>query len=166
MRRLILMRHAKSSWAEAGQDDALRPLNPRGRWAAAALGRWLKAAGYRPEHALVSTAVRAQETWADVAAAFGAVPMTPLAGLYHAQPEVMLEALRHAPDAAVVLMLGHQPGIGAFGRKLLADLPEDPGFARFPTGATAVIDFDTDAWSHTGWGSGRCAVFVVPRSLD
>jgi phosphohistidine phosphatase len=72
MRRLILMRHAKSSWADPGQRDLDRPLNKRGRHAAGALGAWLKRRGYAPGHALVSTARRAQETWAGVVAATGA----------------------------------------------------------------------------------------------
>ena len=66
MRRLILMRHAKSSWADPGQRDLDRPLNKRGRRSAALVGGWLKRKGYRPDQALVSSARRAQETWSGV----------------------------------------------------------------------------------------------------
>lgn len=166
MRRLILMRHAKSSWADAGQADVERPLNPRGRRAAEALGRWLAAAEFTPELALVSTAVRAQETWKGVAAALGEVEMTPLPALYHASPEAMLELLRDAADARVVLMIGHQPGIGGFGRRMLAHPAKDPEFGRWPTGGTAVIDFDVEDWSGAGWGAGRLTDSVVPRALE
>ena len=78
----------------------------------------------------------------------------------------MLAVLRAAPDVERVLMLGHQPGIGAFAERLLAEAPDDPDFAKFPTGATAVIDFDVPAWPEVGWGGGRLADFVVPRSLS
>ena len=42
----------------------------------------------------------------------------------------------------------------------------DPAFDKFPTGATAVIDFDADAWSAVGWGTGRLVDFVVPSLLE
>jgi phosphohistidine phosphatase len=166
MRRLILMRHAKSSWADPGQRDLDRPLNKRGRKGAALVGAWLKAGTYRPEAALVSSARRAQETWAGVVTATGAAPTTYLPELYHAAAETMLGVLRAAPDAATVLILGHQPGIGSFARRLLADPPASKGFAKYPTAATAVIDFDVAEWAAVGWGAGRLVDFVVPRDLD
>ena len=166
MRRLILMRHAKSSWADPGQRDLDRPLSKRGRRAAGLLGGWLKAKGYRPDQALVSTARRAQETWAGVVAAAGAAPTSYVPEIYHAAPETLLAVLRSAPDVERVLLLGHQPGIGSFARRLLADPPGDADFAKFPTGATAVIDFAADRWSEVGWETGRLADFTVPRRLE
>jgi phosphohistidine phosphatase len=166
MRRLILMRHAKSSWAEPNQRDLDRPLNKRGRRAAGLIGGWLKARGHRPDRALVSSARRAQETWAGVVAGVGAAETSYLPELYHAGPEAMLAALRRAPDADAVLMLGHQPGIGPFAARLLADPPGDADFAKYPTAATAVIEFDLDDWAAADWGTGRLVDFVVPRSLE
>jgi phosphohistidine phosphatase len=166
MRRLILMRHAKSSWADPGQRDLDRPLSKRGRRSAGLIGVWLKRKGYRPERALVSSARRAQETWAGIVAKAGAAPTSYLPELYHAGPEAMLEALRRTSEAGCVLMLGHQPGIGVFARRLLADPPEDADFAKYPTGAAAVIDFDVAAWLEVGWERGRLAEFVVPRALE
>jgi phosphohistidine phosphatase len=166
MRRLIVMRHAKSSWADPGQRDLDRPLSKRGRRAADGLGGWLKAKGYRPGQALVSTARRAQETWARVVAVAGAAPTSYVPEIYHAAPETLLAVLRAAPDADCVLLLGHQPGIGEFARRLLAEVPADGDFAKFPTGATAVIDFTADGWSEVGWGGGRLADFVVPRRIE
>ena len=64
MRRLILMRHAKSSWADPGQRDFDRPLNARGVRSAPLLGAWLRERGHVPDAALVSTARRTRETWA------------------------------------------------------------------------------------------------------
>jgi len=166
MRRLILMRHAKSSWADPGQRDLDRPLNKRGRRAAGLLGGWLKGKGYLPGQALVSTARRAQETWGGVAAVTGAAPTASVPEIYHAAPETLLAVLRAAPDADRLLLLGHQPGIGSFARRLLAHDLSDPVFDKFPTGATAVIDLDAEAWSEVGWGKGRIVDFVVPRLLE
>ncbi len=166
MRRLILMRHAKSSWADPGQRDLDRPLNKRGRKAAALVGGWLKAGGYLPEQALVSAARRAQETWAGVVTVVKPAPTTYVPELYHAAPEAMLAVLQAAPDVGTVLLLGHQPGIGSFARRLLVAPPEDEGLAKFPTAAVAVIDFDADDWGSVGWGAGRLVDFVVPRALE
>ncbi|MBA3323860.1 MAG: histidine phosphatase family protein, partial [Rhodobacteraceae bacterium] len=83
MRRLILMRHAKSSWADPEQPDFERPLNSLGKRGAAAVGAWLAERGIVPQAALVSASVRTQETWAQLGPAFADVPMTPLQGLYH-----------------------------------------------------------------------------------
>jgi phosphohistidine phosphatase len=166
MRRLILMRHAKSSWDDPAQRDLDRPLNKRGRGAAALLGTWLKRTGYAPDRALVSSARRAQETWAGVVARAGAAPTSYVPELYHAGPESMLETLQRAGEGGCVLIVGHQPGIGGFARQLLAEPPEDAAFAKFPTGATAVIDFDAEDWGAVAWGTGRLADFVVPGALE
>ncbi len=166
MRRLILMRHAKSSWADPSQRDLDRPLSKRGRRNAALIGAWLKRKGYRPEQALVSTARRAQETWAGVVGAAGAAPTSYLPEIYRAGPEALLAVLQAAPDVATVLILGHQPGIGSFAGRLLAAPPADPDFAKFPTGATAVIDLDIAAWPEAAWESGRLGDFAVPRGLE
>jgi hypothetical protein len=62
MRRLYLLRHAKSSWEDVGLADHDRPLAPRGRRAAKAIGRHLRDSGIEPELVLCSSARRAQET--------------------------------------------------------------------------------------------------------
>ena len=166
MRRLILTRHAKSSWAEPGLRDLDRPLNKRGRRATALIGRWLDEHGYLPDQALVSSARRTQETWAGVVAVAGPRETRYLPELYHAGPDTLLDIVQRAPDVPCVLVLGHQPGIGAFATRLLAEPPTDADFAKYPTGATAVIDFDTPAWPDVAWGTGRLVAFVAPRALE
>ena len=166
MRRLILMRHGKSSWSDPGLRDHDRPLSKRGKRGAAAIAGWLKAKGYLPDHALVSNARRTQETWAGVVKVTGPAPTAYVPELYGAGEDAVLEVLRAAPDVETLLVLGHQPGIGACAARLLASPPGDADFAKYPTAATAVIDFDLDAWSEAGWGRGKLADFVVPRALE
>lgn len=165
MRRLILMRHAKSDWSGPGQRDHDRPLNGRGRRNAGAVGAWLAGRGLVPDAALVSSAARTQETWARLGPDFAGVPKTDRRELYHAAPEVMLAELRAAPDAQTVLMLGHQPGIGALARDLLAEAPGEPAYAKYPTLATAVIAFDAADWASAAPGTGRLEAFVTPAML-
>ena len=61
---------------------------------------------------------------------------------------------------------GHQPGLGTFAWRLLGNPPDDPDFAKYVTGATAIIDFDVDDWPEIDWETGRLADFVAPRSLE
>lgn len=166
MRRLILMRHAKSSWSDQSQRDLDRPLNKRGRRSAAVIGGWMAEKGYLPDLALVSSARRTQETWAGIVAAAGPAETTYVPELYHAGPDTMLEVLGRAGDAGCVLILGHQPGIGAFAAQVLSAPAADPEFARYPTCATTVVDLDIDDWTATRWGSGRLVDFIVPRTLE
>lgn len=163
--RLILLRHAKSRAAEPGQGDRARPLNDRGRRDAAAIGQWLRDGEYLPDRALVSTAVRAQETWSRVAAVIGARPTPPSPQIYLAEPAALLAALRTQADAQTLLLLGHQPGIGALARDLLRAPPPDAAFAKYPTAAAAVIGFDMARWADVTWRTGALIDFSVPRAL-
>ena len=86
--------------------------------------------------------------------------------LYHAGPDTMLAVLHRAGGSGLRAVLGHQPGIGAFAARLLPDPPPEPEFAKYPTGATAVIDFDVADWSAVAWSRGRLVDFVVPRALE
>ena len=164
--RLILTRHAKSSWDDPTQADHDRPLNERGRRSARELGDWLASRGYEPEEVLCSTALRTRETWETAAAA--PLEVRPLLryepGLYHASPEKMLQLLRTA-SAPTVMMVGHNPGIAEFAQRLVAHPPATPDFQRYPTGATLVVDFDAPDWASVGFGSGVAADFVVPREI-
>ena len=165
MRRLILMRHAKSSWADPGKADIDRPLNERGRRSAPLVAAWLRDRGYRVDAALISSSARTQETWALAAPALGYAVPSVMPALYHAGIAEMLEALRTAPDVETVLMLGHMPVIGDLARLLVMTAPEDPDFDRYPTAATAVLEFDVADWADVGPGTGHLAAFAVPRAL-
>ena len=84
--------------------------------------------------------------------------------LYLAEPEEMLTALQGA-TGKVVMMLGHNPGTAYNAQGLVAHPPAHPRFNHYPTGATTVIDFDTDDWDQVDWNQGRVVDFVAPRDL-
>ena len=164
-KRLILTRHAKSSWDDPLMPDHDRPLNERGKAAAADLGQWLASRGYVPGEVLCSDALRTRKTWSGIAPALPGTPVLELKpALYHAGPDVMLAVLRHA-TADTVMMIGHNPGIAEFAAKLVARPPQNPEFARYPTGATLVADFAIDSWEQLGWGSGVADDFIIPREI-
>ena len=165
--RLILTRHAKSSWKHSGLDDHDRPLNRRGRESAASIGRWLSNKGYSPDLVLSSTSARTCETWERMSGEFECgVKILKVASLYHSDPENILSEIRESETAGTVLVLGHNPGIGETAKMLAALPPNQSEFGRYPTAATTVFDFDIPNWSRANWGIGRISDFIVPRMLN
>jgi phosphohistidine phosphatase len=165
MKRLILTRHAKSSWDDPATPDHDRPLNARGKAAAAELGVWLASRGYVPGEVLCSDALRTRKTWSGLAPALPGTPILHLKpALYHAGPDVMLAVLRHATEDCV-MMIGHNPGMAEFAARLVAHPPLNDEFSRYPTGATMVCEFTTDNWASVGFGQGATVDFVVPSEI-
>lgn len=164
-KRLILTRHAKSSWDDPMTPDHDRPLNERGKLASADLGAWLASRGYVPDEVLCSDALRTRKTWSGIAPALPGTPILVLKpALYHAPADVMLAVLRRATGDCV-MMIGHNPGIADFAARIVAQPPLNPEFRRYPTGATLVASFEIDDWSQVGFGMGSVRDFVVPREL-
>jgi phosphohistidine phosphatase len=163
--RLILTRHAKSSWAAAAMDDHERPLNRRGEKSALAVGKWLVKRGHVPDLALISSSQRTRQTWAYVSKAFDPAPEATFSdALYHAEPSGLMEELRKT-SAQSVMMIAHNPGIAFFAQGLVATLPGDARFERFPTAATAVVDFEAADWDAVAWNTGRVTDLVFARDL-
>jgi phosphohistidine phosphatase len=166
MRRLILLRHAKSDWPD-GVADADRPLAPRGKEAAPKMAAYLAAQGLIPDRVLVSPARRTQETWDLVKSVLGAVADETVPQIYEAPVSRLLDVVQAIPDeAATVLMIGHNPGF-----QDLARLLSKPGEARralskkYPTAAIAVIDVSAESWAKVEAGEGTVERFVTPKSL-
>ena len=141
---VTLVRHAKSSWEDPTLADHDRPLNRRGRLAAADMaGRALRE-GWSPDLLLTSTAVRACETAAFFQRAFDLPDrrVQTMAGLYNASPETLLKCIRAIPpDADDVLVFAHNPGL----EDLAATLAGRP--VHFPTCAVARFACAAEAWA-------------------
>lgn len=160
-RTLILMRHAKSSWDDYTLTDHDRPLNKRGQRSAKALGAWLASKPWQPDQALVSTATRTRETFVGLGLSLDGEFTR---SLYHADAAEMQLVLETAVGETV-LMIGHNPGISLFAQDMVKTAPKHPRFADFPTGATAVIEFDIQSWGAVDTHTGRVLDFVIPREL-
>jgi phosphohistidine phosphatase len=169
-RRLLLLRHAKSSWDDAALDDFDRPLAPRGRKAAARMGRHLGQREPVADLVLCSSAARAVETWARVAERFASPPpLRHLKSLYLAPPSRLLAALRRLDDGIrTALLVGHNPGLQALALGLAA---EDGGArrvrlaAKFPTAALAVFEV-SGPWAELAPGNARLADLTLAREID
>jgi phosphohistidine phosphatase len=161
VKRLWLLRHAKSSWDDPGLADHDRPLAPRGRKAGKRVRRWAAEHEVRPDLVLCSTAVRARATLDLVAPALGAPEVEIEGGLYHAWADDLLERLRVvAPDLESVLMIGHNPGLHNLAALLAPPAPE-----AFPTGALAELLIDIADWKDLQPGGAELSRLVVPREL-
>ncbi|MFF7791743.1 histidine phosphatase family protein [Streptomyces sp. NPDC007991] len=167
LRRLVVLRHAKSAWPLDVADHE-RPLAPRGRRDAPAVGRALAAADCLPDLALCSTAVRARQTWELAAAEWGTPPPVRFdRRLYAASPAGLL-AVVHEVSAEVetLLLIGHNPGLEELVLALAGDGLDDTlerVRTKFPTSAVAVLSWHGTTWRALAPGTALLTSVTVPR---
>jgi phosphohistidine phosphatase len=170
-RRLILVRHAKSSYPH-GVPDYGRPLAGKGRRNAQAAGRWFVQEGPRLSLVLCSDATRARHTWEIVrselvlAKADAAVRLEP--DLYGASPSEVVELVRALPDDVTgVVVVGHEPTMSGTVLLLAGDDSDPDALLRvkqkFPTSAVAVVGI-AGSWADLAPGGGALETFVKPRA--
>jgi phosphohistidine phosphatase len=171
MLRLMLLRHAKSSWTDPGHDDGQRPLSPRGEKAAPAMGKFMRRHKLIPDLVLCSPARRARDTWKLLAKE---LPEAPAPSVEEAVYDFgnggrLLEAIRRRGDkAASVLVVGHNPSIERLALRLTKGGDTNAiqrMTEKYPTGALAIIDFPVAAWGDIGEASGQLASFTRPRDI-
>jgi len=174
MRRLMLLRHAKTeNEAPSGRDEDRR-LDNRGHRDAAEIGSWIGHHPPFPDLVLVSHAMRALQTWQIAWEAMKELVSEPevelVPELYGADVSQLLETIRDASsaDPKRLMLVGHNPGMHELalalagggdraGRKALTD--------NLPTSGLAIFDFDLDDWADVAFRRGRLAAFVSPKLL-
>jgi phosphohistidine phosphatase len=178
MRRLMLLRHAKTEHDAPSGHDQDRCLDDRGRLDAAAIGGWIGRHPPVPDAVLVSTAVRAHQTWEITREAMKDALREPapqphvelLHELYGADPAQLLQIIRmaEAADPARLMLIGHNPGMhelalmlagsgDAAAKKALED--------NLPTAGLAILDFAIDDWSEVAFRRGKLVRFTSPKLL-
>lgn len=165
MRQLVLMRHAKSSWANQDLSDHQRPLNERGRRAAPLMSRWLSQNSLLPDQTLCSTAVRTRETAELIRSSKQSESRVSFhESLYLATASQILDAIATHGDPAVttLLVIGHNPGLES-----LASILSGQALS-MPTAAIAHFELPTSNDWRVPYDSGtiRLINFVFPRMLD
>jgi len=162
MKRLLILRHAKSSWSRSDLADHERPLKKRGRRDAPRLGRHVAETGLLPDLIVTSDAKRALDTARLVveAAAYDG-PLQVEHDLYLAEPEAIIRRLRAVPDdCSSVMIVGHNPGL----EDLLAALI---GRAEaLPTAALAVVELDIPDWASLGVDASAARLVDLWRPRD
>jgi phosphohistidine phosphatase len=171
MRRLILLRHAKSDWSLPGERDHDRVLAKRGRETAPKMGAYMAGHGLRPDLVICSTAARARETWKLAAPAFAKPPpVVHDERIYANNPDILLDIVKATKASVhVLLLVGHNPSFHVLAETLSATGHGDARRElreKFPTAGVAVIDFPFDAWDRVHPRAGRLDRMVTPRSLE
>lgn len=143
MKTLLLMRHGKSDWKDAQDDDKQRPLTKKGEKEAHKMGELIIEKGYLPQIILTSTAVRARTT----ALTFlkhccEELTLKTLEALYLAEPLAIVEILKTVPDEAnKVMVIGHNPGLEGLLQQLSGKVES------LPTASAVGLELPIEHWA-------------------
>jgi phosphohistidine phosphatase len=173
MKRITLLRHAKSGWDDPVARDFDRGLNARGERAATTIGVAAQAANLGIDAIVSSPAVRCTQTLDLFQPAAGLADMEPHwdRRVYLASSATLLDVMRDNEDGFThVLLCGHNPGM----EDLVLELVPDDGTSplrdvaeeKFPTAALATIECAVDHWADLKPGCGALVGFTRPRDLD
>lgn len=166
MKRLGLLRHAKSDWGHSDKRDFDRGLNGRGRRGAALMGAHIRAEGTAWDRLIASPAERVKRTLES--AALNPAPEWD-ERLYLASTDTIYDVLRGASGEAV-LVAGHNPGLGDLVLDLVAPSEENALFdearVKFPTAAFAILELDIDDWADIRPECATLVHFKRPRDLN
>lgn len=168
MKKLFIIRHAKSSWDDPDQDDFDRPLNKRGLKDAPRMGKRLKEKRVTPDIMLSSPAERALATCQAIAYAlrFDQSKIKTDKRLYHAHEDRILEVIRGLKDSPrdgeeVALIFGHNPGLTEFVNSLLNTTIEN-----IPTCGIVAAELPVERWQDVTFGCGKMLFFDFPKRVD
>lgn len=168
MKKLYLLRHAKSDWSNLGVSDHDRVLNKRGRKASTLLGYRFREFGLRPDTVVCSTAARARETLdraMDAGQLDWHVATDPR--LYGASPDTILTIIHEYGDSADSLMLvGHNPGFADVAKALAGEAKQgmlERLRHKVPTGALITLKFDVNSFRDVRAQSGVLTHFLRPK---
>jgi len=173
MKKLTLLRHAKSGWDDPVARDFDRPLNEKGRKAAQAMGRRAKEMGLAPDRLLASPAARVKQTLDSFFTGFGQI-IDPVwdQRIYLASSATLLDVLRET-DAGIdhLMLVGHNPGLEDLILELIADDGSSPlrdiVEAKFPTACLAQMSWEGERWDMLAPGIGlHLDTLTRPRDLD
>ena len=163
MKKLYIVRHAKSSWDDVDLRDFDRPLNDRGLKDAPRMGKRLKDRGVHPDLMVSSPAVRALATCRALAKEMG-YPEDKIKvdkRVYHAAEEQLLNVIKECgkfQDPGILLVVGHNPGLTEFANRLL-----DDSIDNIPTCGIVAGELKIQSWDEAGWGCGEREFFETPK---
>lgn len=171
MRRLMLLRHAKSLMAETGQRDRDRGLSQRGHRDAVAMGRAFPNRLPLPDLVLCSAARRTRETLAAILPGLeGDTVIRITESFYDHDAPTYRDAIAElAGVAQTVLVIGHNPTIHATAIRLAGKGPDALRArlaGKFPTCALAAMEMPEGEWTDMTDGCGTLADFIVPTDLQ
>lgn len=161
MKKLYLVRHAKSSWDDYMLADEKRPLSDRGKRDAPFMARMLCEKDPDVEYMVTSPAKRALETAKVFRKAFGLKKssLEKESLLYHASPSMIADVVQKLDDQySCLAIFGHNPGMTDFLNRF-----SDGSIDNIPTCGMARIDFEIDSWKEVSFERGRLMAFYYPK---
>jgi phosphohistidine phosphatase len=161
MKKLLLLRHAKSSWEDTSLPDFERPLNERGLRAAPLVGEFIRKQRLRPDLVLCSPAKRTRETIALVLETAGiTTELRYDEHIYEASVMRLIEIISQIDDdKREVMLVGHNPGLENLLERLTGETE------RMPTAALALITLNTEKWSEAEAKGGELKWLVKAKEL-
>lgn len=159
MKKLFIIRHAKSDWNDTSIDDFERPLNERGLQAAPLMGKRLKEKGILPDIILSSPASRALSTARLIAKEVGFTkPITQNHYIYEAFVNALEETVSYIhDDHQTAFLVGHNPGVSALAY-VLSGLKE-----QLKTCAIVEISFDCNSWMNVNKDNATLISYDFPK---
>ncbi len=162
MKTLLLVRHAKSSWDNIGQDDRERPLNERGKKDAPEMGKRLKDKKLEIDLFVSSPAKRAFRTARAFAEAYDVKKenIEIVEDLYHASSANFYKVLSSLPSKKdTVALFSHNPGITEFVNTLTSIQVDN-----MPTGAVFAVSADVTEWNLFKGAEKKILFFDYPKN--
>jgi phosphohistidine phosphatase len=160
VKRLVVIRHAKSSWSNALIEDFDRPLNERGKKDAPLMAKRLKEKKIIPDLLITSPAKRANSTSKKFAKVFDIdkkkIRKDPK--LYHASESVILKIAKELDEKFnVVFIVGHNPGLTEF-----VNIASNLEIDNIPTAGVTVLEISS--WKKFGKEKSKAVYFDYPAN--
>ena len=163
MKTLIVVRHAKSSWAEPGLSDFDRPLNDRGKKDGPHMAKRLKNKNITIDLFISSPAKRAKRT-AELFADELEYPQKKILlipELYEASVSDFNKVISNTQDSVnTIILFSHNPGITAFANTLSTAKIDN-----MPTCAVFAITMEADRWNNLPKEDKQFLFFDYPKAL-
>ena len=160
MKKLFLIRHAKSSWEDFNLDDFDRPLNKRGEKDAPFMGKLLKKKKPKPDLIISSPALRTKLTAQIMAKEIGYDDKIVFDKTIYEAPLSNLKKVVHNIDDSfdTIFFIGHNPALCD-----LANFLCDIELENIPTCGIVEIDFDTNSWKDISKENSELISFEYPK---
>ena len=170
-KKLLVLRHAKSTWAKNDFNDHERKLNERGIDNSKKIAQFMEKHNFLPDYIICSSAKRALMTLEPIVKKWTKVPKSITQDMYLASPEVVLSLLKKQNHFSQILLVGHNPGLARLVTDLIGNniekLTDDQRYFihKFPTCSLAIISLSIDDWSNIGYGIGNLEKFIKPEDI-
>ncbi|MBI9032937.1 MAG: histidine phosphatase family protein [Bacteroidales bacterium] len=163
MKKLYIVRHAKSSWDSPDLDDFNRPLMEKGKKRTKRVIDFLLKQNVKPDLIIASAATRAVDTAKIIAWAlkYKEEDIREESFIYHATSESLHDIFYDVPkEIESMMIVGHNPTFTSFANYFLDDKID-----WLPTSAVVCIQFDVEKWEDADRMNAKLRFYIYPKQL-